>query len=405
MATAATVRRAAIELETGSTANARRLIDAALKKRPGGEAWAVNAQVLAREGKADEALTAAHSAIDLDPTLASAYYVAGTIELERGRLADAEAAFREVLRQQRLVAPATLQLAKTKLAAGRADEAIALAEAAGPGLDARLTLARALVADGQSARARNELLQLEAGHATSPEPAILLGSLELGGGDIKQARAHATKALAIAPNAADALLLAARTALASEDQAAAEPYLTRAIAADPASFDGHAMLADLYMSRGDVERARTTLDQFAKRQPESARVRTALGIVLEEAGRPADARAQYEDALTLDPREPIASNNLARLYAENQATTDRAIELARTAVAQLPHDADVHDTLGWAAFKARRLSLAASELERAVALNPRAATYSNHLREVKAAIAEEARLEAEARAKNGRPSP
>jgi Flp pilus assembly protein TadD len=158
------------------------------------------------------------------------------------------------------------------------------------------------------------------------------------------------------------------------------------------------MLADVYMARGDVERARTTLDQFAKRQPESARVRTALGIVLEEAGRPADARAEYEQALTIDSREPIASNNLARLYTQDQKTIERAIELARTAVAQLPQDADVHDTLGWAAFKARRLSLAASELERAVALNPRAATYSSHLREVRAAIAEEARLEAEVRA-------
>lgn len=405
MAAGATVRRAAIELETGSTANARRLIDTALKKRPGGEAWAVNAQVLEREGKPDEALTAAHTAIDLDPTLATAHYVIGTIELERGHLDDAEAAFREVLRQQRLMAQATLQLARTKLAAGRADEAIALAEAAGPDLDARLTLARALVADGQSARARSELLRLEAGHAASPEPAILLGSLELGGGDVQQARAHATRALAIAPNAAEALLLAARTALASEDQAEAEKYLTHAIAADPASFDGHAMLADLYMARGDLERARSTLDQFAKRQPESARVRTALGIVLEEAGRPADARAQYEAALTIDSREPIASNNLARLYTQDQKTIDRAIELARTAVAQLPQDADVHDTLGWAAFKARRLSLAASELERAVALHPGAPAYSSHLREVKAAIAEEARLELEARAKNGRPSP
>jgi hypothetical protein len=58
----------------------------------------------------------------------------------------------------------------------------------------------------------------------------------------------------------------------------------------------------------------------------------------------------------------------------------------------------VHETLGWAAFQAKRLSLAASELERAVALNPREATYQSHLRDIKEAVAEEARLAAEARA-------
>jgi tetratricopeptide (TPR) repeat protein len=404
-ATPAKVRRAAIELETGSAANARQIIDGVLKKRPSGEAWAIDAQLLVREGKPDEALTSARAAIDLDPTLASAHYVIGTIELERGRLSAAEAAFHQVLRQQRLTAPAKLQLARTKLAAGRPAEAIALAEAAGPDLGARLTLARALIADGQSGRARHELQRLEAGHAASPEPAILLGSLELGGGDVREARAHATRALAIAPHAVDALLLAARTALASHDLTAAEQYLVRAIAADPASFDGHAMLADLYVSRGDVERARTTLEPFAARKPESARAHTALGIVLEAAGRSADARAQYESALTIDPKEAVASNNLARLYAADDGTLDRAIELARTAVARLPNDADVRDTLGWTAFKAGRLSLAASELERAVALSPREPAYEGHLRTVKDAIAEEARLAAEARARSGRPSP
>lgn len=401
MATAAQVRRAAIEMEMGSPATARRLIDGVLKKHPSADAWAVDAQLLARERKTDEALASARAAVDIDPTLASAHYVIGTIELERGHLADAEASFREVLRQKRLTAPATLQLARTKLAAGHAGEAVRLAEAAGPDLGARLTLARALIADGQPARARGELLRLEAGHARSPEPAILLGSMELGGGHVREARAHAERALTIAPDAEDALLLAARTAMASHDEAAAEQYLTRTVAAAPSSFDGHAMLADLYASRGDLERARLTLDQFAARHPQSAQARTALGIVLEAAGRPADARARYEEALTIDPKEPVASNNLARLYAADEATIDRAIELARTAVARLPNDADVHDTLGWAAFRAGRLSLAASALEHAVALSPRDATYQGHLSDVKHAIAEEARLAAEARAAQG----
>jgi tetratricopeptide (TPR) repeat protein len=403
MATAAKLRRAAIELETGNAANARRLIDGVLKKRPTAEALAVNAQLLERESKHDEALDAARAAIDLDPSIAVAHYVVGTIELERHRYDSAERAFREVLRQNRMTTEATLQLARARLGSGHAADAIALAEQAGRGRPARLTLARALVADGQIARARSELVQLDAADPSSPEPAILLGSIELAAGNVPAARSHAWRALSIAPNAADALVLAARAAMATGDRPAAEQHLVRAIKADPELFESHAMLADLYASGRDFDRARATLEQFADRHPDAAAAQTALGIVLEAAHRTEEARAHYEQALTIDPKDPIASNNLARLYANDDATVDRAIELARTAVAKLPGDADAHDTLGWIAFRAGRLSLAASELERASALDPDDATFRHHLNEVRQAIAEEARLAAEARARAAQP--
>ena len=395
-ANAARVRLAAIELESGSPAAARRLLDGALKRRPTAEALAVNAQLLMREGKRDAALAAARGAINLDPRVASAHYIIGTIELDRGHLGPAERAFRDVLRQNRLTSEANLQLARTTLAAGRATEAIELASAAGPSIEARLTFARALMADGQDARARAALLRIGADHPTSPEPSIVLGSLELASGAVAQARAQAARALALAPDSADALRLAARAAIGSNDLAAAERYLTRATAAAPASFDSHAMLAQVYASRGDLDRARVMLEQFASAQPNAAAPRTALGMILEAAGRPAEARARYEQALALDPREPVASNNLARLYAADDSRIGQALELARNAAARLPGDADVHDTLGWAAFRAGRLSLAAAELERAVALNKSEPSYQSHLRDVRAEIAAEAAAQAAA---------
>ena len=399
MATGAKIRRAAIALEIGSPADARQLIDGVLKKRPTADALAVNAQLLQREGKADEALSAARAAIDLDPTLAMAHYIAGSIELDRRNFESAERSFREVLRQNKLTGAATLQLAKARLATGHAADAIELAEQADGQRGARLTLARALVADGQIARAREELAQLDAAVPPSPEPAVLLGAIDLAAGNVPAARMHATRALSIAPNSADALALAARAAIATGDTSAAEQYLERAIASEPGAFESHALLADLYASRRDFDRARTTLEAFASRQPGAAAPQTALGIVLEAAGRDDDARGRYEQALTIDPTDPIASNNLARLYAADDGKIERAIELARTAVARLPEEADAHDTLGWVAYRAGRLSLAASELERATALDPADATYKHHLTEVRQAIAEEARLAAEARAK------
>ena len=74
-----------------------------MKRRPTAEALTLNAQLLLREGKRDEALSSARSALDLDPHIAAAHYVVGSIELERGNLAAAERAFREVLRENRLM--------------------------------------------------------------------------------------------------------------------------------------------------------------------------------------------------------------------------------------------------------------------------------------------------------------
>ena len=388
-ANGAKVRLAAIELETGSPETARRLLDGAMKRRPGADVLALNAQMLMREGKPDEAMAAARAAVDLDPQMASAHYVVGTIELDRGHLPEAERAFREVLRQNRLTKETYLQLGRTMLAAGRPGEAIDFAAASGASLDSRLTLARALIADGQQAPARAELLRLSADHPASAEPSIVLGSLELDNNAIPQARAQAARALTLAPESADALRLAARTAIASDDGPAAERYLTHAIAVAPAVFDNRAMLAHVYAARGDLERARVTLEQAAKQLPDAAAPRTALGIVLQAAGRPDDARARYEQALALDPGDAIASNNLARIYAADAAKVAPALELARNAAARLPADADVHDTLGWVAFKAGRLTLAASELERAIALDASEPAYRNHLQEVRRAIEDE----------------
>ena len=125
--------------------------------------------------------------------------IIGSIELENGNYDEAEHAFREVLRLKKTTTAATLQLARTKLAAGKTADAVALAQSAGSALGARLTLARALIADGQIATARNELLQLEVEGTKSADPSVLLGSLELDGGNIDAALQHAGRAFPLRP--------------------------------------------------------------------------------------------------------------------------------------------------------------------------------------------------------------
>ncbi len=385
---AARVRLAAIEEETGSHAEARRLLDDVLKRSRAPEALALDAQMLLRDGKTDQAWQSARSALDQDPHLPAANYVAGVIDQNKGQLDAAEHEFREAAAMTRLAAAANLHLAQTLLALGRADEAVDLASAAGQAYDARLTLAQALIATGDDDEARKELTRLAAERPADPVPSTLLARLELQAGEAPAARQHAARALAAAPNDPAAILVAGQAALADGDQAAAEPLLGRALSVQP-SLDAATELARLYVARRDFDRAKQIFDSIARTYPDAAAPRTAAGIVLEAAGRPADARLAYEQAIARDPNDPVASYALARIYTDDPKMVESAVTLAQTAAAGAPTRPDVHDVLGWAYFKTGRLRSAADELERAVSLQPSDATYQAHLAEIKRALERE----------------
>jgi tetratricopeptide (TPR) repeat protein len=383
--TAAKVRLAAIEAEVGSSAAARTMLTPLLKN-PSAEALALSAQLYLRDRKVDDASQAARRALDVDPRLPAAHYVAGAVALERGKLAEAEQELRAAMNAPQLANAARLQLARTKLAQGQASDAVSLASTAGAAYDARITLARALASDGQLDRARVELAQLEASYPSSFEPAILLGTLDLEDGDIPSARAESQRALALRPSSIDAMLLSAEAALAANDLATAEQMLVRARALDPSSFEAATLHSQMAMNRGDFAGARAILEDLARRQPNAAAPRTAVGIVLEAEGKTRDARGWYEQAIALDPNDARAANNLARIYAADPTTAERAVRLAQSAVTAMPNEAAAHDTLGWAYYKAGNLTQASTELERAVSLDSANRDVQKHLDEVRAAV-------------------
>jgi len=384
--TAAKVRLAAIEAETGSPAAARTMLTPLVQRNPSAEALALSAQLFLRERKLDDAAQAARRSLDADPRLAAAHYVAGTVALERGKLTEAERDLRAALASPHLEAAARLQLARAKLAQGRASDAIALASAAGDAYDARVTLARALLSDGQFARARVELAQLEAGYPTSLEPTVLLGTLDLQDGDLPSAQAESQRAIALRPSSVDALLLKAETALAANDTATAEQTLIQARTIDPSSFEAASLHAQIAMGRRDFAGARAILEGLVRRLPTASAPRTAIAIVLEAEGRSAEARGWYEQAVALDPNDAIASNNLARIYTSDPSTADRAVHLAQSAVLAMPNEAGVHDTLGWAFYKTGNPTRASAELDRAVALDSTNPQFQKHLQEVRASL-------------------
>jgi Flp pilus assembly protein TadD len=72
----------------------------------------------------------------------------------------------------------------------------------------------------------------------------------------------------------------------------------------------------------------------------------------------------------LDPRAAVAANNLAWDYASNGGSLDEALQLAQTAKAELPENAEVNDTLGWIYYKKGLAGPAVTALSDAARLSP-----------------------------------
>src|SRR5204863_571561 len=72
-------------------------------------------------------------------------------------------------------------------------------------------------------------------------------------------------------------------------------------------------------------------------------LRVTLAQILEAGGRRTAAEQQYADVLKRQPRNWIAANNLAWLYAAD-GRLDEAMKLARVAYAEAPDRPEVKDT-------------------------------------------------------------
>jgi tetratricopeptide (TPR) repeat protein len=122
-----------------------------------------------------------------------------------------------------------------------------------------------------------------------------------------------------------------------------------------------------------VNRVDEAVGQYRKaleRNPDDAGTYTLLGILEDGRGNYDAAIHNYSKALELDKSSPIASNNLAWIYAEyDKGNLDEALRLSQNAVSQFPDEPGYLDTLGWVYFKKGLFPSAAEQLQRAADLD------------------------------------
>jgi tetratricopeptide (TPR) repeat protein len=414
----AELRLARLDMRERRQAEARKRLDALLAREPGNaDALVLDAELLAADGKLDQAVGKLQTAVSANPGLAEAQYALGRAHLARNDRDQAVRAFNETLRLNPRAVAAQVELSRLELSGGRPDSSVQFAEQALKNApsnpDAQLALVRALLAQRNVRRAEIEVqaltrqfgehaaVQTQVGmlaalkgdrqgaarllthalelDANNLEALSGLIALDLAQNDTASALRRVDARLARTPRDAGALLLAAGTYARAGNQQRAEQLLRTTIDVDGSNVQAYDRLGRMYLSQKRLGEALAEFDVLAKQHPRPVQAHTLAGVILEAQKKPQEARERYQQALAIDPEMPIAANNLAWMYVESGDNLDVALQLAQTATRRLPDNPAMQDTLGWIYYKKGLVRLAVPSFERSVKLEPGNPIFHYHL--------------------------
>jgi tetratricopeptide (TPR) repeat protein len=411
-------RLSILEFVSGKLPEATRLVDEALERDPKNAlGLMLKARYLLLQSKYADAIKALQQSVESDPKLAEAQYWLGVAYRNVGDTESARAAFLKVQQLDSDEVGSQLQLSQINLTEGKADAALDLANqavASQPGnVQARIVRVDALLAKGELSAALSEAEAVAQKIPRSPQPHMQLGRIYSRQGNYQAAERSYLRAVEITQGADDAVgalvdtriqlgkineasnaldqalakrpksawlhIYASRVYKAERDPAKAERALRDALSIDPANLQAYLELARMYAEGGRLDDFRAQLEAIVARQPKQIWAQTMIAISLELQNRKAEARDRYRIALEIDPRAAIAANNLAMIYLEEGQNLNQALELAQTAVQQLPDSPEVSDTLGSVYLKQNLPALAVRPFELSASKDPGNPLYHYHL--------------------------
>ena len=155
---------------------------------------------------------------------------------------------------------------------------------------------------------------------------------------------------------------------AQGNSAAAENELKQIFSIDENYLPAYSAYAAILVSKNQLNAAIEQYNKSIEKQP-SASVYSLLGMLEDTRENSDAAEKNYRKALEIEPKMPIAANNLAWLIANKQGNLDEALKLAQTAVDHNQNTPTYFDTLGWIYHKKGLHLPAVEQLRKAVALD------------------------------------
>ena len=345
-------------------------------------------EALLVRGHYDEAEDAAREGPDAVAMAATL----GTVLVRRGRMEEAEAAFR--LASDRIAddhLTAEVELAELLFRTGRVEEAMARFDrfideynGAGGALSAR-DLAAVGRAVHRLARTDPDLIQdalraFDEAAAADPgwaEPPLLAGELFLEAYESPEAQAEFQKVLAVNPRDPRALLGMAR-ALDFDGTPGAPERIRAALEVNEDDPDAHVLLARLSVSREDFAKGQEEAERALQVNPSSLEALSMLAAARFLADDTAGFLEARRRALRLNPRYAGLDATIAEMAVQVRRYAD-AVDRAATAVALDSASWRAWGLLGMNQLRMGRVEEGRADLERAFAGDPYNPWFKNSL--------------------------
>ncbi|MFN2516123.1 MAG: tetratricopeptide repeat protein [Pyrinomonadaceae bacterium] len=196
--------------------------------------------------------------------------------------------------------------------------------------------------------------------------------------DLNKAHARIDQVMNANPNNASLHYLKAQIYGFEQNPAQAEAELRKTLELDGNYIAAYSALGALFINTKQEDRAIAEYQKILERRPDNATAHTLIGMLNDSRQNYGAAADNYRQALGQDQNAVIAANNLAWLYAVNgEGNLDEAVRLAQGVVQKNPNIAGFVDTLGWVYYKKGLYGAAVEQLQKAVALDERAARNAN----------------------------
>jgi predicted O-linked N-acetylglucosamine transferase (SPINDLY family) len=205
-----------------------------------------------------------------------------------------------------------------------------------------------------------------------------LGRILRESGQVDEAIDACRSAIRLNPNAADALNNLGIALRDKNDLPGAAEAFERAIALEPKYVEAINNLGVTYRDQADFEKARAAFGRALALKPDYAEAINNLGNAYQQAGRLDEAIAQYLAALKVRPDYAEAHNNLG-VVLRDKGDLDRAIAHHEMAIRLRPGLADLHLNFGVALQDKGRSADAMAAFQKALSLAPNHPLVWNNL--------------------------
>ena len=354
------------------------------------EALIFEGQIQIRHNDAGGAINSLQSALHNDADNAVAHYQLGNAFAMQNNDARAESEWREAVRIRPDLTDAQRSLAGLALRRGDIDGLLRIAEqiiTAQPNSpDGFLLKGMGDLSRQKYAEAQQDAEQAAQRAPQSAAPLVQLGNIQLGQKHYSDAEKFYQQALNVDPSSteglsglmntyfaqkqADTAIAAANSQIAKspnnsnfydllgtalfngkKDLPGAELALQKAVQIDKTNVDALEKLGKVQVQEGSIDKALALYQQSIKDNPQEVNFYILSGELYEAKKDWNQAKSMYQQALSIAPNHPLASNNLAYVMLEQGGNVDVAMNMAQTARRGMPDSPNAADTLGWAYYQ------------------------------------------------------